>query len=211
MAMTGVTDYTNTYVASKTSGSSGVSGSAQDYLNGWKEKYPDVNITVADFNSEKQSDAYMLGTRGYNNIAVSSSIIEKMASDPAAAKYEKVFAEMSGNAERVEKFAQENNDEILGAGAVIDKNGKVSYWMVGRSKDKMENPGTVYKEKIQKQIAEKRAKRKEEEALKEKKLAKAESLEKMMEKMKAKQMETETSQTVKVQEDGKGTQMDLSI
>ena len=54
-------------------------------------------------------------------------------------------------------------------------------------------------------------KKKEEEALKEEKLAKAESLEKMMEKMKAKQMETETSQTVKVQEDGKGTQMDLSI
>lgn len=75
----------------------------------------------------------------------------------------------------------------------------------------MENPGTVYKEKIQKQIAEKRAKRKEEEALKEKKLAKAESLEKMMEKMKAKQIETETSQSVKVQEDGKGMQMDLSI
>lgn len=116
---------------------------------------------------------------------------------------------MSGNAERVEKFARENNDEILGAGAVIDKNGKVSYWMVGRSKDKMENPGTVYKEKIEKQIAEKRAKRKEE--LQEKKLAKAESLEKMMEKMKAKQMEAETSQSVKVQEDGKGMQMDLSI
>ena len=113
------------------------------------------------------------------NIAVSSSIIEKMASDPAAvAKYENVFAEMSGNAERVEKFAQEYNDEILGAGAVIDKNGKVSYWMVGRSKDKMENPGTVYKEKIQKQIAEKRAKRKEEEVLKEKKTGKGRILRK---------------------------------
>ena len=211
MAITGVTDYTNTYAASKTNGSS-TTGNAQNYLKELKEKYPGVNITVADFNSEKQSDAYMLGTRGYNNIAVSSSIIEKMASDPAAAaKYEKVFAEMSGNAEKKKKFARENNDEILGAGAVIDKNGKVSYWMVGRSKDKMENPGTVYKEKIQKQIAEKRAKKKEEEALKEEKLAKAESLEKMMEKMKAKQMETETSQTVKVQEDGKGTQMDLSI
>lgn len=110
MAITGVTDYTNTYATSRTNGSNGVSGSTQEYLNGLKEKYPDVNITVADFNSEKQSDAYMLGTRGYNNIAVSSSIIEKMASDPAAAaKYEKVFAEMSGNAERVEKFAQENN------------------------------------------------------------------------------------------------------
>ena len=207
MAITGVTDYTNTYVAGRANESS-----TQTYLKELKEKYPGVNITVADFNSEKQSDAYMLGSRGYNNIAVSSSIIEKMASDPAAAaKYEKVFAEMSGNAERVEKFARENNDEILGAGAVIDKNGKISYWMVGRSKDKMENPGTVYKEKIQKQIAEKRAKRKEEEEFQEKKLAKAESLEKMLEKMKAKQIETETSQSVKVQEDGKGMQMDISI
>ena len=211
MAITGVTDYTNTYAAGRVNESSTTS-STQNYLKELKEKYPGVNITVADFNSEKQSDAYMLGSRGYNNIAVSSGIIEKMASDPAAAaKYEKVFAEMSGNAERVEKFARENNDEILGAGAVIDKNGKISYWMVGRSKDKMENPGTVYKEKIHKQIAEKRAKRKEEEEFQEKKLAKAESLEKMLEKMKAKQIETETSQSVKVQEDGKGMQMDLSI
>ena len=211
MAITGVTDYTNTYAAGRANESSTTS-STQTYLKELKEKYPGVNITVADFNSEKQSDAYMLGSRGYNNIAVSSSIIEKMASDPTAvAKYEKVFAEMSGNAERVEKFARENNDEILGAGAVIDKNGKISYWMVGRSKDKMEKPETVYKEKIQKQIAEKRAKRKEEEEFQEKKLAKAESLEKMLEKMKAKQMETETSQSVKVQEDGKGMQMDISI
>ena len=211
MAITGVTDYTNTYAVGRANESSTTS-STQTYLKELKEKYPGVNITVADFNSEKQSDAYMLGSRGYNNIAVSSSIIEKMASDSAAAaKYEKVFAEMSGNVERVEKFARENNDEILGAGAVIDKNGKISYWIVGRSKDKMENPGTVYKEKIQKQIAEKRAKRKEEEEFQEKKLAKAESLEKMLEKMKAKQMETETSQSVKVQEDGKGMQMDISI
>lgn len=207
MAISGVTDYTNTYGADKASGSSGLNGDSQAYLNSLKEKYPGVNITVADFKNGKQEDAYMLGSRGYNNIAVSSSIVEKMASDPAAAaKYEKVFAEMSGNSERIEKFARENNDEILSAGALIDKNGKVSYWMVGRSRDTMENPGTVYKEKVQKQIAEKRAKKKEEEALKEKKLAKAESVEKLMEKMKA-----EPSRSVKVQEEGKGTQLDLTI
>ena len=101
MAISGVTDYTNTYAVGRTNGSSSLSGEAQDYLSGLKEKYPDVNITVADFRSGKQEDSYMLGSRGYNNIAVSSSIIEKMASDPAtAAKYEKVFTEMSGNPER---------------------------------------------------------------------------------------------------------------
>ena len=207
MAISGVTDYTNTYAADRANGSSSLNGDSQAYLNSLKEKYPDVNITVADFKNGKQEDAYMLGSRGYNNIAVSSSIVEKMAKDPAAAaKYEKVFAEMSGNSERIEKFARENNDEILSAGALIDKNGKVSYWMVGRSRDTMENPGTVYKEKVQKQIAEKRAKKKEEETLKEKKLAKAESMEKLMEQVKA-----ESSQPVKVQEEGKGAQLDLTI
>ena len=207
MAISGVTDYTNTYAADRANGSSSLNGDSQAYLNSLKEKYPDVNITVADFKNGKQEDAYMLGSRGYNNMAVSSSIVEKMAKDPAAAaKYEKVFAEMSGNSERIEKFARENNDEILSAGALIDKNGKVSYWMVGRSRDTMENPGTVYKEKVQKQIAEKRAKKKEEENLKEKKLAKAESVEKLMEQAKA-----ESSQPVKVQEEGKGAQLDLTI
>ena len=207
MAISGVTDYTNAYAADRANGSSTLNGDSQAYLNSLKEKYPDVNITVADFKNGKQEDAYMLGSRGYNNIAVSSSIVEKMASDPAvAAKYEKVFAEMSGNSERIEKFARENNDEILSAGALIDKNGKVSYWMVGRSRNTMENPGTVYKEKVQKQIAEKRAKKKEEEALKEKKLAKAESVEKLMEQIKA-----GTSQPVKLQEEGKGAQLDLAI
>ena len=207
MAISGVTDYTNTYAADRANGSSPLNGDSQAYLNSLKEKYPDVNITVADFKNGKQEDAYMLGSRGYNNIAVSTGIVEKMAKDPAtAAKYEKVFAEMSGNSERIEKFARESNDEILSAGALIDKNGKVSYWMVGRSRDTMENPGTVYKEKVQKQITEKRAKKKEEEALKEKKLAKAESVEKLMGQIKA-----GTSQPVKVQEEGKGAQLDLII
>ena len=207
MAISGVTDYTNTYATDRANGSSSLNGDSQAYLNSLKEKYPDVNITVVDFKNGKQEDAYMLGSRGYNNIAVSSSIVEKMAKAPAAAaKYGKVFAEMSGNSERIEKFARENNDEILSAGALIDKNGKVSYWMVGRSKDTMENPGTVYKEKVQKQIAEKRAKKKEEEALKEKKLAKAESVEKLMEQVKA-----GSSQPVKLQEEGKGAQLDLTI
>ena len=207
MAISGVTDYTNAYAADRANGSSTLNGDSQAYLNSLKEKYPDVNITVADFKNGKQEDAYMLGSRGYNNIAVSPGIVEKMAKDPAAAaKYEKVFAEMSGNSERIEKFARENNDEILSAGALIDKNGKVSYWMVGRSRDTMENPGTVYKEKVQKQIAEKRAKKKEEEALKEKKLAKAESVEKLMEQIKA-----GTSQPAKMQEEGKGAQLDLTI
>lgn len=226
MAIAGVTDYTNTYAANRTSynakGSSGLSETAQSYLSDLKQKYSDVNITVADFNSEKQSDAYMLGSRGYNNVAISASVVERMATDPQTAeKYEKVVSDMSGNAERIEKFAQENNDEILDAGVVIDKNGKVSYWMVGRSKDTYENPGTVYKEKVQKQLEEKRAKRKEEEKLKEKRIIKAETAEKLLEKRKnGKAMRADLKEELldigldghvrKITEE-KGVQMDITV
>ena len=226
MAIAGVTDYTNTYAANRTSynakGSSGLSETAQSYLSDLKQKYSDVNITVADFNSEKQSDAYMLGSRGYNNVAISASVVERMATDPQTAeKYEKVVSDMSGNAERIEKFAQENNDEILGAGVVIDKNGKVAYWMVGRSKDTYENPGTVYKEKVQKQLEEKRAKRKEEEKLKEKRIIKAETAEKLLEKRKnGKAMRADLKEDLldigldghvrKITEE-KGVQMDITV
>ena len=226
MAIAGVTDYTNTYAANRTSynakGSSGLSETAQSYLSDLKQKYSDVNITVADFNSEKQSDAYMLGSRGYNNVAISASVVERMATDPQTAeKYEKVVSDMSGNAERIEKFAQENNDEILGAGVVIDKNGKVSYWMVGRSKDTYENPGTVYKEKVQKQLEEKRAKRKEEEKLKEKRIIKAETAEKLLEKRKnGKAMRADLKEElldigldghVRKKKKKKGVQMDITV
>ncbi len=212
MAITGVTDYINTYVTDRTNGSNGVSGNTQDYLKRLKEKYPDVNITAADFKNGKQEDAYMLGSRGYNNVAISAGIVEKMSKDPAAAaKYEKVISDMAGNVDRIEKFAKENNDEILGAGVVIDKNGKVSYWMVGRSKDKIENPGTVYKEKVQEQIEEKREKKKEEEALKKKRLEKAETLEKLLEKIRNKTSENEPAADEKIKETGKGEQIDLSV
>ena len=57
MAISGVTDYTNTYAADRANGSSSLNGDSQAYLNSLKEKYPDVNITVADFKNGKQEDA----------------------------------------------------------------------------------------------------------------------------------------------------------
>ena len=46
MAISGVTDYTNTYAADRTNRNSSLNGDSQAYLNSLKEKYPDVNITV---------------------------------------------------------------------------------------------------------------------------------------------------------------------
>lgn len=188
MAVAGIADSTNTYAANSSraqvSASSRMSDTAKNYLNELQQKYSGVNIMVADFKSERQSDAYMFGSSGNNNVAISSEIIEKMAANPdVAAKYEKIIKEVPENAKNIEKFAKDNNQVIYGSGVVIDKDGKVSYWMVGGDKESRENPGTVYKEKMQEQLDAVRAKKKSEEMIKEKKLVKAESTEKLLEKI----------------------------
>ncbi len=65
---------------------------------------------------------------------------------------------------------------------------------------------TDYKKILQEQLEEKRAKKKEEEALKEKRLDKAETLEKLLEKIR-----TGAGASVKIQEEVKGAQLDLTI
>lgn len=219
MAVTGVNEYTNTYAASNsanTKGSSELNRSTQDYLNELKQKYPDVNITVADFANDKQMKSYMLGSTGYNNIAISSNIIAKMASDPTvAAKYEKVIADTPTSGERIKERCEANGSKVYACGTMIDKDGKVTYWAVGGETEAHENPGTVYKEKMQKQLEEKRAKKKEEEKLKEKRLEQAETAEQLLEKLKA-DSQAETAEGIavtatKIPEEGKGTQVDYTI
>lgn len=149
------------------------SQTTDEYLRALRQKYSNVNITVADFASEKQRKSYSLGCSGYNNVAISSSVLEKMASDSAtAAKYEKVIADTPKLGEESKKHLEAEGVELVSYGTVIDKNGKVTYWGVGRSLDAVENPGTVYKEKVQKQLEEKRAKKKEEEKNQEQKAEK---------------------------------------
>ncbi len=205
MAITGVMDYTNTYAADRTNGSNGVSKSTQDYLNGLKEKYPGADITVTDFKNGKQEDNYMFSCSGGNNIAISANILEKMASDPAtAAKYEKYIADAPKAAEEIKEGLAAHGAEMVAGGTVIDKDGKVSYWCIGKHKPPKDSQAVPYKKQLQEQLEEKHAKKKEEEELKEKRLEKAESLERLLEKIRAKRSE-------KVQEDGKGVQMDLTI
>jgi len=113
-------------------------------------------------------------------LAIAPNIAEKMAKDPAfAAKYEQVIADVPKSTEEMKSRIAGLGGENLACGVSIDKNGKVSYWSVSRY-HRDTRQGTDYKKILQEQLEEKRAKKKEEEALKEKKLAKAESVEKLI-------------------------------
>ena len=149
----------------------------------------------------------MFGSNGGNNIVIASNIIEQMASDPAAAaKYEKYIDEVPKAAGIMKNGIEAHGNEMVACGTAIDKDGKVTYWSISRHKPSKESQSVSYKKTLQEQLEEKRIKKKEEEALKEKRLAKAETLEKLLEKIR-----TKTDAPVKVQEEGKGAQLDLTI
>ncbi len=164
--------------ASEAKRSESTAPTTQDYLNNLRKKYSDVNITVVDFKSEKQELSYMLGCSGGNNLAISASMVEKMAKDPAvAAKYEKVISDIPDAAKDIkERVESTPGSKLIASGVKIDKDGKVSYWSV--SSRIGEGPGT--KEKMQKMLEEKRVeKRKQEkaEAARKEKLKEQEKLE----------------------------------
>lgn len=149
--------------ASEAKRSESTAHTTQDYLNNLRKKYSDVNITVVDFKSEKQELSYMLGCSGGNNLAISASMVEKMAKDPAvAAKYEKVISDIPDAAKDIkERVESTPGSKLIASGVKIDKDGKVSYWSV--SSRIGEGLGT--KEKMQKMLEEKRVeKRKQEKA-----------------------------------------------
>ena len=154
--------------ASEARQSESTAQTTNDYLNNLCKKYSDVNITVVDFKSEKQELSYMLGRSGGNNLAISASMVEKMAKDPAvAAKYEKVISDIPNVAKDVKERVESTlGSKLIASGVKIDKEGKVTYWSV--SSRIGEGPGT--KEKMQKMLEEKRAEKK--------KLEKAEALRK---------------------------------
>lgn len=147
--------------ASEAKRSESTAQTTQEYLNNLRKKYSDVNITVVDFKSEKQELSYMFGCNGGNNLAISSSIIAKMANDPAAAaKYEKVIANIPETAKEMKELTESRpGSKLIASGVKIDKEGNVTYW--GISSRIGEGPGT--KEKMQKMLEEKRVEKKKQE------------------------------------------------
>lgn len=213
MAISGVTGYTNTYATNQTKSTNKAGGDTQEYLSQLKAKYPNVNITVADFKNERQEDSYMFGCGSGNNVVISSNIVEKMASDPeTAAKYEKIIEEAPEATKIMKDGLASYGAEMIACGTSIDKNGKVTYWSIGRHKPQEDNKTVSNKKSIAEQVQEKREKKKAEEKAKQKRLEKAESMEKLLMKFRNKANEIAFGTVEKTSENNvneKGAQMDL--
>ena len=171
----------NSYYAGGVQGTAGTASAGQttdEYLRGLEQKYG-VHITVGN---DSGFEDYMWGAGKGGNVYIPRNIAEKMASDEAyAAKYEKLISEEPENSRHMQEYCDNHNTILYGTGMQIHEDGSVTWWAIGGDKEPRENPGTVYREKVQKQLKEKRAQKKKEEAREAKALRKKEDAERLAE------------------------------
>lgn len=120
----------------------GGSGNSKNYLSALKEKYPDVSVNAASINSAEHMSRYANGHIGsFNHVTIAGNILEKMANDPKTAqKYESMIAKVPQDMEKAKEMMAARGTTMLACGMNIDKNGKVNYWCVGSTTEKMGDP-----------------------------------------------------------------------
>lgn len=184
MAITGVNNYYNTYASSYTNNAQKDS-SAETVQKQTTDKTEDVSTstsrkTAADELTylSKLFDGYSLvsanyskgmkyGTSSTTNVAISPQFLSKMANDPELeAQYIK---EISAMKELDEQFAKQQASIgwTVEQGWVIDKDGGISKWGIGRkdpnAKSFLQKMNEKSEEIRQKQLEKKQAEKKEQE------------------------------------------------
>lgn len=147
-----------------------LSDEAKDYLATLKEKFGDIDFFVADCASDEEMNRYFaMGTKKYSCV-ISSSLIEKMATDEAAReKYEGIIANAGEQieemkAEAKEELGEEAAEQIEYVGFTVKDNGMVEYFA------KLKESNDSYYAKLKEQRAEaKEAEKKAEEKRNERK------------------------------------------
>ena len=141
-----------------------LSEEAKDYLATLKEKFGDIDFFVADCQSDEEMGRYFaMGTKKYSCV-ISSSLIEKMATDEAAReKYEGIIANAGEQIEEMkeeakEELGEEAAEQIEFVGFTVDDNGVVEYFA------KLKDDNNAYYAKLKEKRAEaKEAEKKAEE------------------------------------------------
>ena len=152
-----------------------LSDEAKDYLASLKEKFGDIDFFVADCATDEEMGRYFaMGTKKYSCV-ISSSLIEKMATDEAAReKYEGIIANAGEQIEEMkeeakEELGEEAAEQIEFVGFKVDDNGMVEYFAKLRD-DNNSYYAKLKEKRAEAKEAEKKAEEKRNEKLAEEKL-----------------------------------------
>jgi len=139
-----------------------LSDAAKDLLTELREKYSNMDFSVAEWSTDEEQDYYAgLSDKSYS-VLINPELLEKMAADPAEReKYEAVISGAGDKFDTLKEELGEDADKIKGFSVTMDKDGNVSY-AVKLLKD-MEESSRADSKTQQERIDEKRTEKKEAE------------------------------------------------
>lgn len=160
-----------------------LSDAAKNLLKELREKYKNMDISVARWSSDEEQKYYAgFATKEYS-VLINPEALEEMAADPAVReKYESVLSGVEGNFDTLKEALGEDADKVSGFSVSIDKDGKVTYALnllktIGE--DNKANTKKLQEKREQDKIEEKRAKKKEDQEERLEKLKEKEEYEKI--------------------------------
>lgn len=168
-----------------------LSDAAMDLLKELREKYGNMEISVAKWSTDEEQDYYARNCQKDYSVLINPELLEKMAADESVrAEYESVLDQADDNSAALEEALGEDADKIKNFSITIDANGKVSYAVQlikdfeERNAKRAENASKKSVEDIREErLEEKRAKRREEEKERLERIS-ADSIEELAEKIK---------------------------
>lgn len=185
-----------------------LSDAAKDLLAELREKYGDMEFSVAKWSSDEEQDYYAGLTDKAYSVLINPELLEKMATDPAAREeYEAIISGAGDKFDTLKEELGEDADKVKGFSVTMDKDGKVSY-AVKLLKD-MEESSRVDKKTEQERLEEKRAEKKKAEKERQEKVVEkkqetekveASSIEELIKKIKEKLHPEETQKADETEE-----------
>lgn len=176
-----------------------LSDKAKKLLAQLREKYGNMEISVAKWSSDEEQDYYAKDCKKDYSVLIDPEALEKMAADEdVRAQYESVLDQAGGNSKALKEALGEDADKIESFQITIGADGKVSF-AVKLIKDFEERNANKTEKSEKEKLEEKReeARRKEKERLE--KVA-ADSIEELIQKIKDKLYPQEKSEDVVVEE-----------
>lgn len=169
-----------------------LSDAAMDLLKELREKYGNMEISVAKWSTDEEQDYYARGCKKDYSVLIDPELLEKMAADESVrAEYEAVLEQAGDKSAELKEALGEDADKIKSFSISMDANGKISYAVQlikdfeERNAKRAESAEKSAEEIREERLEERRAKKREDEKERLERIT-ADSMDELIEKIKNK-------------------------
>lgn len=167
-----------------------LSDAAMDLLKELREKYGNMEISVAKWSTDEEQDYYARGCKKDYSVLIDPELLEKMAADESVrAEYEAVLDQAGDKSAELKEALGEDADKIKSFSISMDANGKISYAVQlikdfeERNAKRAESAEKSAEEIREERLEERRAKKREDEKERLERIT-ADSMDELIEKIK---------------------------